>query len=150
MSVDVTTVVEIARPRTEVATYAMDPDHATIWYKNITSVKWITPRPLTVGSRIALTARFLGRSLSYTYEVKELVPNERFLQSTTEGPFPMETTYRWGSLPSGVTKMYLRNRGEPSGFSNVMAPLIGRAMRRANREDLARLKAILESGNEAP
>ena len=40
--------------------------------------------------------------------------------------------------------MTLRNRGEPSGFSNVAAPMIAAAMRRANRKDLARLKDILE------
>jgi hypothetical protein len=145
MSVDVTTEIDIDRPRSEVAAYAMDPDHATDWYKNITSVAWETPRPLSVGSRFAFTARFLGRSLAYTYEVIELVSDERFIQSTAEGPFPMETIYRWDSLPSGGTRMYLQNRGEPSGFSKVVAPVLGPAMRRANRKDLARLKAILES-----
>jgi hypothetical protein len=150
MSVDVTTEIDINRPRAEVASYAMDPDHATAWYKNITSVAWETPRPLSVGSRIAFTAHFLGRSLVYTYEVNELVSGERFIQSTAEGPFPMETTYAWESLPSGGTRMYLRNRGEPSGFSRAMAPILGQAMRRANRKDLARLRTILESTEESP
>jgi hypothetical protein len=41
--------------------------------------------------------------------------------------------------------MTLRNRGEPSGFGKVSAPIMARAMRRANRKDLAQLKHILES-----
>jgi hypothetical protein len=40
--------------------------------------------------------------------------------------------------------MTLRNRGTPSGFSRVMAPFMARAMRRANKADLAALKALLE------
>ncbi len=42
--------------------------------------------------------------------------------------------------------MTLRNRGEPAGFSRMVAPLMAAAMRRANRRDLARLKALLERG----
>jgi hypothetical protein len=63
---------------------------------------------------------------------------------TSEAPFPMETTYTWEAAPGG-TRMTLRNRGEPSGFGRVVAPLMATAMRRANQKDLARLKAILES-----
>jgi hypothetical protein len=40
--------------------------------------------------------------------------------------------------------MTLRNRGEPAGFSRLAGPLMAGAMRRANRKDLQRLKAILE------
>jgi hypothetical protein len=75
-----------------------------------------------------------------------MAPGERFVMSTAEGPFPMETTYEWDETPDGGTRMELRNRGEPSGFSKVAAPLMASAMRRANRKDLARLKALLEAG----
>jgi hypothetical protein len=40
--------------------------------------------------------------------------------------------------------MTLRNRGEPSGFSRVAAPFLSGAMRRANRQDLRRLRVLLE------
>ena len=55
----------------------------------------------------------------------------------------METTYEWRDNGGG-TLMTLRNRGEPSGFSKVGAPMLARAMKRANRNDLERLKSILE------
>lgn len=142
--VDVATEIVIERPREEVAAFAADPDNATAWYENIERVEWRTPRPLTVGSRIAFVARFLGRRLTYTYEVKEHLPGERFVMATAEGPFPMETTYTWDDAPVGGTHMTLRNRGEPSGFSRLAAPFIASAVRRANRTDLARLKEILE------
>ena len=145
MPVDVRTEVEIDRPRADVATFASDPDTAPRWYENIESVEWKTPRPIAVGARITFVARFLGRRLAYTYEVTVLVPAERLVMSTKEGPFPMETSYEWADTPTGGTRMTLRNRGEPSGFGKVSAPIMARAMRRANRKDLARLKHILES-----
>jgi uncharacterized protein YndB with AHSA1/START domain len=144
--VDVVTEVEIARPRADVAAYASDPANATAWYENIEHVEWQTEPPLAVGSRVAFVASFLGRRLAYTYEVCELVPGERLVMRTGEGPFPMETTYAWTDAANGGTTMTLRNRGEPAGFSRVAAPLLARSMRRANRKDLQRLKEILESG----
>ena len=143
MSVDVVTEIVIARPRAEVAAFACDPDNATRWYENIESVEWRTPPPLAVGSRLEFVARFLGRRLAYTYEVREHVPGERFVMSTAQGPFPMETTYTFEDAPGG-SRMTLRNRGEPSGFAKVGAPLMERAMRRANQADLRRIKDILE------
>ena len=145
MPVDVVTEIEIARDRAAVAAYAADPDNATAWYENINSVTWETPRPLARGSRMVFSAAFLGRRISYTYEVVEHVPGERLVMRAAEGPFPMETAYAWRDAGDGATHMTLRNRGEPSGFSKIATPLMARAMERANRKDLARLKAILES-----
>ncbi|BBX72442.1 SRPBCC family protein [Mycobacterium shinjukuense] len=145
-TVDVVSEIVIARPRDEVARYASDPDNATAWYVNIKAVQWKSPKPLAVGARFAFTARFPGRELSYTYEAVELVPDTRFVMRTAEGPFPMETTYLWEDGPNGSTTMTLRNRGEPSGFTGIVAPVLTLAIKRANRKDLARLKALLEAG----
>jgi uncharacterized protein YndB with AHSA1/START domain len=144
MPVDVLTEITIARPRSEVARYVQDPSNAPQWYVNIESVEWLSRPPLAVGSRLAFVARFLGRRLAYTYEVVELVPEERLVMRTEQGPFPMETTYEWTSIGDSSTRMTLRNRGEPAGFAGFAAPLMAAAMRRANRQDLQRLKGLLE------
>jgi uncharacterized membrane protein len=146
VAVDVLCEIVIERPRAEVAAFAGDPDNAPTWYENIESVEWVTERPLVIGSRFAFVAHFLGRRLAYTYELVEHVPGERVVMRTTEGPFPMETSYEWDALGETRTKMSLRNRGEPSGFGRVAAFMMVGAMRRANRKDLLRLKEILERG----
>jgi hypothetical protein len=146
MPVDVTTWTDIARPRAEVAAFAADPGNAPRWYENIESVRWETEPPVAVGSRMTFVARFLGRRLAYTYQVRELVAGERLVMSTAEGPVPMETTYTWADTDGG-TRMTLRNRGEPAGLTKLAAPAVTAAMRRANRKDLAQLKRILENEN---
>ena len=143
MTVDVQVETTIARTPSEVASYAGDPANAPEWYVNIKSVRWQTPPPVGVGSRMDFVAHFLGRQIAYTYEVAELAPGERLVMRTTDGPFPMETTYTWEPVTGG-TRMTLRNRGNPRGFAKMTAPLMERAMRRATTKDLARLKAILE------
>jgi uncharacterized membrane protein len=144
MKVDITTEALIERPRDDVSSYSGDPTNAPQWYSNIDSVDWKTQPPIRIGSRLAFVARFLGRKLEYTYEIVELVPGERLVMRTSEGPFPMETTYEWQDAGPGRTRMTLRNRGEPHGFAAVTAPVMAGAMRRANVKDLARLKQILE------
>jgi uncharacterized membrane protein len=142
--VDVLTDVVIDRPLPAVAAYVADPTNAPEWYENIRSVNWETPPPLAEGSRIAFVASFLGRRLAYTYEIVEWAPGERLVMRTAQGPFPMETTYTW-TADGGGTRMTLRNRGEPSGFARIGAPMMSAQMRRANRADLDRLKALLEA-----
>ncbi|MEO8500798.1 MAG: SRPBCC family protein [Vicinamibacteria bacterium] len=143
--VDVLTETVIHRPVDVVSEFASNPDNVPSWYVNIKSVEWKTQPPARVGSRVAFVAQFLGRRLAYTYEIAELLPGERLVMRTSEGPFPMETSYSWQATPEGHTRMRLRNRGVPAGFSRWLSPFMTLAMRRANRNDLATLKTILES-----
>ena len=144
MVVDVVTETVIERPQAEVAQFSANPDNVPLWYANIKSVEWRSAPPLQVGSQVAFVARFLGRTLAYTYEVVELQLPQRLVMRTSEGPFPMETTYTWEGRDAGATRMTLRNRGNPTGFSAIVAPFMASAMKRANNKDLSQLKALLE------
>ncbi len=142
--VDVTTETVIKCSRDKASEYASDPDNAPKWYVNIKSVEWKTAKPLTLGSQIAFKSKFLGRQLAYVYEIVELVPRQKLVMRTTDGPLLMETTYLWEDVDGEGTRMTLRNKGNPTGFSRLFAPFMSSAMRRANQKDLKRLKSILE------
>lgn len=142
--VDVLTEINIKRPVTVVSDYAMNPDHAPEWYVNIHSSEWKTPRTITIGSQIAFKAKFLGRELAYIYEIKEYEPGKKLVMRTAQGPFPMETTYTFQSLDENLTRMTLRNSGNPTGFSKVFSPFMSTMMRKENMKDLKKIKSILE------
>jgi hypothetical protein len=141
--VDVAVDAVIDKAPREVAAYANNPSNAPAWYANISTVEWKTPPPVAIGSQVAFVARFLGRTMRYTYEIAELSPTSLVMR-TSEGPFPMETSYQYEATAEGATRMTLRNRGTPTGFSRLLSPFLAGAMRRANRKDLTALKRILE------
>ena len=144
MAVDVITTIDIDRPRSEVADYAAHPSNTAAWYVNIKTVEWHGEPEIRLGAKIDFVAHFFGRRLSYTYEVTEYERGEALTMRTSDGPFPMQTQYRWSDLPGGRTRMTLRNSGTPNGFGRLAAPVLSAAMRRANRKDLVLLKQILE------
>lgn len=147
--VDVETGILIRRPRLEVARYAADPGNAPQWYRNIHSAQNLSGGPVGTGSRVAFTARFLGRRLDYIYEFLEYIPGETLVMRTVQGPFPMQTTYTWTD-DDGGTRMTIGNTGSPSGFSRIAGLLMEPMMRRENRKDLQRLKSLLEGSRAAP
>jgi uncharacterized protein YndB with AHSA1/START domain len=142
--VDVLTEIVIKSPVEMVSEYAANPDNAPEWYVNIDRAEWLTEKPLNLGSKIAFKAKFLGRDLSYVYEILEYVPGKKLAMQTSEGPFPMKTTYIWTIIDSNTTRMTLRNQGEPSGFSKLVSPFMASMMKKANRKDLRKLKEIIE------
>ena len=145
MIVDALNEILIDRSVDDVAGLAADPNRAPNWYVNIESVEWKTTPPMDVGTQLAFVAHFLRRRLAYTYQIVEWVPNKRLVMRTAEGPFPMETTYEWESVTPSQTPMTLRNRGTPTGFSRLLAPMMKGAVNRANKKDLACLKRLLEA-----
>ncbi len=102
--VNVFTEIIIRRTVEKVSEYAAIPDNAPEWYVNIHSAEWQTEKPLTIGSRIAFKAQFLGRELEYVYEIVEYKLHQKLIMRTADGPFPMETTYTWEAIDGNRTR----------------------------------------------
>jgi mRNA-degrading endonuclease HigB of HigAB toxin-antitoxin module len=143
--VDVISQIIIKKPLEVVAKYASNPDNAPMWYTNIKSAEWQTPKPLKKGTKVAFTACFLSTSLKYIYEFTDIQPNQKLIMRTAQGPFPMETIYGWKEIDPNTTLMSIQNIGEPKGFSKLFAPFMAFMVRRAINKDLKNIKRIVEN-----
>jgi hypothetical protein len=65
--IDVSSHIQIRRPRDEVGAYALNLDNARKWVANLSSLEWITPPPLAVRSRIRLVTELFGHRLIAAY-----------------------------------------------------------------------------------
>lgn len=138
MDQDVLTQIVIDRPRSEVADYVSDPENATEWSQNVSKAEWKSPKPLSAGSEFAFEAQVGDEKRAFMYQVTEYVPGESLVMSSESGSSPMETSYRFSDTDSGGTKVELRNVVQDEDTAS--------ALEIDNRQDLARLKSILEDG----
>ena len=106
---------------------------------------WNRGNTLQPGDRITFTVEILGRRVAYDAEVIEYVPNRRLLLRAEGGDVPAEICYEWEPNTDGSTFMAYRRTGTPKGFLGPLARLAAWELRRTSRDDLSRLKAILES-----
>ena len=144
MVIDVSSHIQIRRPRDEVGAYALNLDNARKWVGNLSSLEWITPPPLAVRSRISLVTELFGHRLKAAYEIVSLAPAERLVMRA-ERPFPIEVRYTLESITAASTHMAVRGRADPGGFLRLLTPMIAEELRESYHGDLLRLKRILES-----
>lgn len=145
MTVDVRPVVRIDRPRHEVAAFMFDPRNDLSWTGGIVASTPTRPGPLTEGSTVERTARFLGRTFTYRYVVTRHDP-DRLLEMRVDRPFPMAIRYELDDAEA-ATAVAIRATGSPGRFFGWATPLLRRRVRRSISADLDRLRACLERGS---
>jgi Polyketide cyclase / dehydrase and lipid transport len=147
MSIDVSTEVQIRRPRAQVAGYMFDPRNDLAWTQGIVACRPLSDGPLRPGSRVERTAVFLGRKFAYQYEVVA-ADGDRFVEMVVDKPFPMNVRYELEDAAGG-TVARIRARGDARGFFRVARPLLARMVRRSIAADLAALRRNLETGADS-
>ncbi len=144
MAVDVEVQQLIQRPPAGVAAFVMDPANDRAWIRALSEVRVLTDGPVGPGTRVARSARFLGRTLEYVNEIVEYEPPHRLAMRSVKAPFPM--TVRYSFEPAGAgTRVVVGAGGEPGRFYGLARPLLEVAMRRAIGGDLERLRSVLEA-----
>ena len=151
MTVDVRPQVRIGRSRSDVAAYMFDPRNDLEWTGGITASHPAQPGPLVTGARVERTARFLGRSFTYSYLVTAHDP-DRLVELEVQRPFPMLVRYELADAegPELATIAAIRATGNPGRFFGWATPLLRRQVRRSISADLERLRTRLEAQEWRP
>jgi len=122
-----------------------EPGNDVRWTGGITSSRPARPGPLVEGSKVERTARFLGRTFTYGYEVTGHVP-DRSVELKVERPFPMLVTYELDDVAGrdAATLVAIHAVGEPGRFFGWATPVMSWQVRRSIAADLRRLRSCIE------
>ncbi len=119
-----------------------DPAHDLAWTGGITASEPAQSGPLVTGATVQRTARFLGRTFTYGYQVSACEP-QRMVQLEVERPFPMTVRYELDDAAEG-TLVAIHAVGTPGRFFGWATPFMAPVVRRSIRADLRRLRQCLE------
>jgi uncharacterized membrane protein len=141
---DITSSIEIDRPADEVFAFLADMANNPSWQKGQQRCAWTSPPPLAVGSTYDQEARFLGRTITSSFEVTELEPGRRIRIETVGGPMAIDVTRTAEPLTEKRSRVTARVRGSAPGPLRLLGPLLDRIVRRNVDADYRRLKSLLE------
>jgi len=114
-------------------------DRAAEWDPGVAEGSMLTPEPVGRGSRFALRAEFLGRTLPLEYEIIDFEPATRvvlraetpLVRSIDTITFASEAAgSKADDATSGGTVVTYDARLEPKGLARVASPLLALAFRR--------------------
>lgn len=143
--IDVTSEIEIARPRHEVARFLEDPANDLHWIRALTQPSRIVgDGPFGEGAVVRRVARMPGRTLTYDLRVTRYEPGRLLDMEPAGSGMPMFVSYQLSDAGAG-TRVRVRNRGGRGPLFAVAAPLIGRFVKSRVDGDLRQLKRVLEA-----
>jgi uncharacterized membrane protein len=146
VAIDTRAVIDVARPRQQVAAYLRDPGNDPRWIGGLRSARLLTGPPVDVGSRVERVASFLGRRIEYVNEITELT-GTRLAMRSVRSPFPMRVTYGFDGTGNDATQVSVRVEGDASRLHRLADPLLALLVRRSVQRDLRTLKRLLEHGD---
>jgi uncharacterized membrane protein len=135
----------INRPVEVVFAFITDIPNVPKWQTGVTESRQTTAGPVGVGTRGVNVRTVLGQRLETTFEVTEFTPNQTFALRSLTGPVSYDLRTTLAAVASGGTRLHSVLQAEPKGFFKVAEPVLASTVKKDFAEDLARLKALLES-----
>lgn len=137
--------IDVDKPAGEVFDYLADMANNPDWQRGQERCTWTSEPPLRVGSTYDQRARFLGRTITSSFEVVELEPGRRIRIVSTAGTMPIDVTRTVEPLADDRCRVGAEVRGEPPRAMRLLGPMLDRLVRRSVTGDYERLKARLEA-----
>ena len=144
-AVRVTESIRVGRPPEDVWAVVSDLGTHTRWRPALVELRQISDGPLAVGSRIHEVLRWRGRRIELEDVVTALEPGRRFALRGGWKAAEFELDLRLEPEDGGTRVTMDWPLRPKSLLLRLAAPFIGGAMRRATREELELLKALVES-----
>ena len=142
ISIHISTLV--LRPVWEVFSFIATPENNSQWqYGSLESVQ-LTPGAMQVGTLFSSFGHFMGRRIQSTFEVTEFEARQSFGFETISGPIQLQTSYSFETVDKG-TNVIVSSLINPGGFFKLVDPIVARVAKKQFKENLARLKELLEA-----
>jgi len=101
--------------------------------------------PVKEGDTWTAVSSFMGREIKSTYTMAEITPPHRLVYKSSSSSADGKMTWTFEAAEGG-TRISNYAEGEPKGFfGSVAAPLLKGNVEKMMREDMDRIKAMLEA-----
>ena len=141
---DITTTAEIERPATVVFDFVADMANNPQWQQGQQRCEWTSEPPHGIGSTYDQEARFLGKTVTSSFEVTEFEPGRLIRIVSTAGTMPIDVTRTVEALGDQRCRVSARVQGDPPRVFRLLGPLLDKMVSRNVAKDYERLKALLE------
>jgi carbon monoxide dehydrogenase subunit G len=134
--------IVINRPIDKVFAYTTNPANYINWQPWILDSQ--SDRRISIGTRIEVLSRFMGRKLDMTTEVTEYVPNKRIVMLGVRRSFFTKVVYKF-ERDNGATKVNYMAEFQPRGLLELLGSMTVHRFRKQTEDSFWRLKGILEA-----
>ena len=129
--------------------YITEPENNSQWqYGSLESAK-TSAGETQVGTLFSSVGHFMGRRIQSSFEVIEFERNKSYGFESISGPVQLQTSYSFEAIDHG-TILTVSSLINPGGFFKLVDTIVGKAAKKQFKENLARLKDLLEARETIP